>query len=49
VTKYGKPIAQLVPVPTLSRRKDNPLKDSTVFGKNIVKSVDVDWETLRNV
>ena len=44
VTKDGKPIAELIPVPTPFREKANPLKDSIVFEENIVEFVDADWE-----
>jgi len=44
VTKYGKPIAQLIPISDSNEVIKNPLKGSIVFEKDIVKPVGEKWE-----
>ena len=44
VTKYGKPVAQLVPITQDISQSENPLKNSIVFEKDIVSPIDVKWE-----
>jgi len=46
VTKYGKPVAQVMPCggPDSS---ENPLKDSIVFQDDIVSPLDEKWDALQ--
>ena len=44
VTKYGKPVAQVVPIIQEGEPAQNPLKDSILFEKDIVNPVDDQWE-----
>ena len=43
VTKYGKPVAQVIPY-TSDSESENPLKDSIVFEDNLVDPIDVEGE-----
>ena len=43
ITKYGRPVAQVVPVLQGEADSENPLKDSIVFEKNLVDPIDADW------
>ena len=43
VTKYGKPVAQVIPYAPNSESEENPLKGSIVFEGNIVDPIDVEW------
>jgi prevent-host-death family protein len=47
VTKYGKPMARLVPHTNASENAENPLKGSIVFEENIIAPVEVEWDALR--
>lgn len=47
LTKYGKPVARVVPYTPPSSPGENPLKDSIVFEKDLVKPVRVTWDALR--
>ena len=44
VTKYGKPLVHIVPVPKNDLVNENPLKDSIIFEENIVDPIDEIWE-----
>ena len=44
ITKYGKPIAQVIPVNDSQETVHNTLKDSILFEKNLIDPIDVDWE-----
>lgn len=44
VTKYGKPVARIVPCNHSSIVSENPLKGSIVFEDDIVSPIDVDWD-----
>ncbi|MBN1894239.1 type II toxin-antitoxin system Phd/YefM family antitoxin [bacterium] len=44
VTKRGKPVAQVVPVPDSEEDGENPLIGSVIFEKNIIDPVDEEWE-----
>jgi antitoxin (DNA-binding transcriptional repressor) of toxin-antitoxin stability system len=44
VTKHGKSVAQVTPCPKTKGVSPNPLKNSVVFEKDIVDSVDLEWE-----
>ncbi len=44
VTKYGKPVAQILPVISNKETGENPLKNSIVFEKDIIKPIDDMWE-----
>jgi prevent-host-death family protein len=44
VTKWGKPVATLVPYTSNVRVKGNPLKHSVVFEKDIVAPLDEKWD-----
>ena len=46
VTKYGKPVARVVPY-TLSESAENPLKNSVVFEEDLVSPIDVEWDALK--
>lgn len=47
VTKYGKPIARVVPIRDKGKEYNNPLKDSILFEKNIIDPIDMEWEADR--
>jgi len=44
ITKYGKPVARVVPFIVSSESGENPLKDSIVFEKDLIAPIDVAWE-----
>ena len=44
VTKWGKPVATLVPYTSNVQYRENPLKHSVVFEKNIVAPLDEKWD-----
>lgn len=44
VTKYGKPIAKLVPFDTKKDIDSKPLRGSVTFLGDIISPVDEDWE-----
>ncbi len=44
VTKYGKPVAQVIPLETELEAKDNPLKNSILFEKDIISPSGDEWE-----
>lgn len=46
VTKYGKPVARIVPY-TSSESEKNPLKGSVVFEDDLISPVDVEWDACR--
>ncbi len=43
VTKYGRPVAQIIPVLQGEAGSENSLKDSIVFEKNLVDPINVEW------
>ena len=45
VTKYGKPVAQIIPYVADKTADQYPLKGTVVFEENIVDPVDVEWES----
>ena len=45
LTKYGKPVARVVPFSVPSNSGENPLKHSVVFEKDIIAPIDVEWES----
>lgn len=48
VTKHGKPVAQVVPLPSGTYDLPaNPLKGSIIYDRNIVDPVDADWDADR--
>jgi prevent-host-death family protein len=44
VTKYGKPVARILPIDTKNDQDENPLKNSIVFEKNIIDPIEDVWE-----
>ena len=44
VTKYGKPVVQVIPYSSSKGTSKNPLKNSILFEKNIIDPIDVQWE-----
>ena len=44
VTKYGKPVAQLIPFSNSNEVIENPLKGSIVFEEDIVEPISEKWE-----
>ncbi|MDZ7772579.1 MAG: type II toxin-antitoxin system Phd/YefM family antitoxin [Balneolaceae bacterium] len=46
ITKYGKPVAEVVPL-VQDEEENNDLKGSILFEKDIVASMDDDWEADR--
>lgn len=44
ITKYGKPVARVVPFIVSSESGENPLKNSIVFEKDLIAPIDVAWE-----
>ena len=44
ITKYGKPVARLLPFTSNTGTDENPLKNSIVFEKDIVSPIDDVWE-----
>ena len=47
ITKYGKPVARVIPYTTAAGSAENPLKDSIVFEENIIDPIDVEWDALK--
>jgi prevent-host-death family protein len=47
ITKYGKPVARVVPYAPPSGPKENPLKDRIVFEKDLIDPIRVKWDALR--
>ncbi len=47
ITKYGKPIAKVIPFSNSEDKAKNPLKNSIVFEKDIIKPIDVEWEATK--
>ena len=45
VTKYGKPVAQVIPYVADRASEQNSLKGTVVYEADIVGPVDVEWET----
>lgn len=43
ITKYGKPVARVVPFLPASESGENPLKNSIVFEKDLIGPIDVAW------
>jgi prevent-host-death family protein len=44
LTKYGKPVARVVPFSSDSDSGENPLKNSIVFEKDLIDPIDLEWE-----
>jgi prevent-host-death family protein len=47
ITKHGKPVAQLVPVPAERVDPFGVLKGSVIWEGDIVSPVDVEWEAMK--
>lgn len=47
VTKYGKPVARIIPYSNSDKKDENPLKDSIVFEKDIVNPIDIEWDAMQ--
>lgn len=47
ITKYGKPVARVVPFATSSESGENLLKNSIVFEGDLIAPIDVEWDSLR--
>ena len=43
ITKYGKPVARVLPFTESATSGENPLKNSIVFEKNLIAPIDVAW------
>lgn len=43
ITKYGRPVARVVPFSSASNSGENPLKNSIVFEKDLIDPIDVAW------
>ena len=46
VTKHGRPVAQVVPLPD-DPQPTNPLAGTILFDEDIVSPLDVNWEAAR--
>ncbi len=44
VTKHGKPVACVVPYDNSEHDEINPLKGSVTFEKDLIASIDEEWE-----
>lgn len=44
ITKYGKPLARVVPFVNPMESGENPLKNSIVFEGDLLSPIDVEWE-----
>lgn len=44
VTKYGKPVAKLVPFDTDKDINDKPLRGSVTFLGDVISPIDEEWE-----
>jgi len=47
ITKYGKPVARVLPIVGTSESAENPLKNSIIFEKDLIEPIDVVWEAQR--
>ena len=47
ITRYGKPVARVIPYASTPGLEENPLKNSIAFEKNLIESIDVEWKALR--
>ena len=46
ITKYGKPIARVLPI--ADENEENPLKNSIVFENDILEPIGESWEANHN-
>jgi prevent-host-death family protein len=44
ITKYGKPVAQVVPLDIIPEDKNNPLKNSILFENDIISPSGENWD-----
>jgi prevent-host-death family protein len=47
ITKYGKPVAELVPHRTTKRNARGILKDKLFVVGDIISPIDVEWDALK--
>lgn len=47
VTKYGKPVARVVPYSDSRETEENPLKGCIIFQDDIVSAINEEWEAQR--
>lgn len=47
ITKHGKPVAQVVPMPVQSRNIVGAMKGSVTILGDIISPLDVEWDALK--
>ncbi len=47
ITKRGKPVAQLIPMPGKKKELFGSMKGSVVWVGDIVSPIDVEWEAMK--
>ncbi len=47
LTKHGKPIVKIIPLPPPAKPGDNPLKGSVLYYGDIESPIEVEWEAIR--
>jgi len=47
ITKYGKPVAKIVPYNVKKDIKEKPLKGSVIYLGDLISPIEVDWEATQ--
>ncbi|MDR3741580.1 MAG: type II toxin-antitoxin system prevent-host-death family antitoxin [Terracidiphilus sp.] len=47
ITKYGKPVAQVIPMPAKQRDIVGSMKGSGVILGDIISPIDVEWDAMK--
>jgi prevent-host-death family protein len=47
ITKYGKPVAQVIPMPAKERDIVGSMKGSGVILGDIISPIDVEWDAMK--
>jgi len=47
ITKYGKPVAKVVPIDQQDIENDKPLKNSVVYLGDVISPINEEWEAAQ--
>lgn len=47
ITKYGEPVAEVIPIHSQKSTKDHELRNSVIYEGDLLSPIDVEWEAMK--